>query len=222
MSELLDLFPTLCELTGIDVPDFVDGKSLVPVLKDPQAVVHDGAISQYYRRNDGNELMGYTIRTETHRLVQWRKFETGEVVAEELYDHRTDPSERMNIAGDDASAEILGELNETLVKTHPSKKLQMTPAIHSNPTKGRLKADISFENQSNTQISVIPITTKGARARRGIRRLEPGESATINARIGGVFVVESLDGTIHQIHSPSVPTNKVVIKGSHSRVRAAR
>lgn len=222
MAELLDLFPTLCDLTGISTPDFIDGKSLVPLLKDPTSAVHDGAISQYYRRNNGDELMGYTIRTKTHRMVDWRSFSTGETVAQELYDHNSDPKEKNNLASADTSTQLLEELSELLQKTHPRKELRMTPAIHSSPSPGRLNADITFENQSESQISVIGISPKGARTKRGIKRVEPGESVTIKARIGGVYVVESLNGKIHEVHSPSVPAKTIVIKEHAMAAEAAK
>jgi iduronate 2-sulfatase len=45
--ELLDMYPTLCELAGIDVPVHAEGKSLVPLLGDPDATVKDAALSQF-------------------------------------------------------------------------------------------------------------------------------------------------------------------------------
>ncbi|MDG2223224.1 MAG: sulfatase [Rubripirellula sp.] len=83
MVETLDVFPTLCELSGLPVPDSLDGVSLTPMLADPAAPGHD-AIS--YKRN------AETIRTKTHRLIVHR---TGEV---ELYDHTTTEAETKNLA----------------------------------------------------------------------------------------------------------------------------
>lgn len=85
MVETLDVFPTLCELSGIDCPDFVHGRSLVPILKSAAAAGHD-AIA--YHRN------AKTIRSETHRLIL---HQNGHV---ELYDHRTSEGEVSNIAVD--------------------------------------------------------------------------------------------------------------------------
>ena len=213
LAELLDLFPTLCDLAGIETPEFVDGKSLVHVLNDPTSTVHQAAISQYYRKNSGDELMGYTIRSKTHRLVEWRSFSTGDVVAQELYDHQSDPVEKKNLASDADSVKLIETLTKTLLETHPRKKLQLTPAIHSNPTRGRLDADISFDNQSDTTLSVIPISVKGARVKKRIKKVKPGATVKFESRIGSVFVVESRDGTIYEIHSPSVPARTVTVKG---------
>jgi len=57
---------------------------------------------------------------------------------------------------------------------------------------------------------IYPITPKGHRGTE--RVLAPGEDVTFAARIGGVYVVESRDGKIHQIHSPSVPTRTVILQ----------
>ena len=44
--------------------------------------------------------MGYAVRTDRYRYVEWRKRDGAEVVARELYDHQTDPNEDRNVAGD--------------------------------------------------------------------------------------------------------------------------
>lgn len=209
LAELLDLYPTLCELAGIDIPDFVDGKSLVPILNNVDQPVHTAAISQYYRKQDDEEYMGYAIRTPTHRLVEWREFATGEVTMRELYEHGTDHSETSNII-DSAPDELIETLTEQLWETHPPVELQLTPAVHSDPSPGRWPADISFANKSQTTLMIYPITPAGKRGK--VSKLQPGKELTISARIGGVYVVESQDGKIHEIHSPSVPKRTITVK----------
>ena len=54
------MFPTLCDLTGLPKPDFLDGTSLVPILEDPRAPGHSACSYK------GNVR---TIRTEAYRLV---------------------------------------------------------------------------------------------------------------------------------------------------------
>ena len=210
LAELLDLFPTLCDLAAIDVPDFVDGISLAPRLRGETKPLKRAAYSQYYRQHDGREYMGYAIRTNDYRFVEWRDFSTGEVTARELYDHRTDPSESTNLA-ESASSEVIERLTVMLHASHPPRPLQMTPPIHSSPSRGRWRADLTFRNQKDdTPIMVFPITPAGRRGKP--RTARPGESVTFQARIGGVFVVESRDGTVHEIHSPSFPPRDVVVK----------
>jgi iduronate 2-sulfatase len=211
LAELIDLFPTLCDLAGIETPEFVEGTSLVPNLKDTSVHVSDAAYSQYYRKHEGSEYMGYALRTDSYRFVEWRNFRTGEVTARELYDHRHDPVEAVNLA-ESAPPELIDQLTETLLASHPRKKLRMTPAIHSNPSPGRWRADISFQNDTETEVMIYPITPAGRRG--GARKLAPGEDMTIEARIGGVYVVESRDGSIHEIHSPSLPARTVTLKST--------
>ena len=209
LAELLDVFPTLCDLAGIETPSFIDGTSLVPCLHDPTARVNDAAYSQYYRNHGDREYMGYSLRTDSHRLIEWRDFGSGEVTALELYDHQLDHSESINIA-DSAPAKVIRQLTDQLLILHPRKSLRMTPAVHSNPNTGRWPADISFSNKLSTSILIYPITPQGRRGQ--AKRILPGKSLTIRARIGGVFVAESEDGTVHQIHSPSYPASAVAFE----------
>ncbi|TWU35340.1 Arylsulfatase [Novipirellula aureliae] len=210
LVELLDLFPTLCELTGVDIPDFVEGKSFVPVLQDSQASIHEAAVSQYYRPYKGNEFMGYSLRTDRYRYIEWRDFSTGEMVEQELYDHDANEMETKNLI-DTVSPDVIEGLSNLLKSTHPPEQLVMTPAVHSSPSDPNpLSADISFGNQSGTPITVYPITPRGRRSRG--QQIAPSKTGTFNAYLGTVFVVESRDGTIHQIHSPNWPPQTIVIK----------
>ncbi|MCM2374639.1 sulfatase [Aporhodopirellula aestuarii] len=209
LAELLDLYPTLCELAGIEVPEFIDGVSLVPNLKDVSAKVHDGAVNQYYRNFEGKQYMGYSVRTDDYRLVEWRDFSTGEVTDREMYDHRTEHSETENIIAT-ADAELIDELTELLLKTHPRIGLVMTPAIHSKATGEQGRTEIAFENQSDTLIHVYPITQGGRRGK--VRRIPPSGQGKFNTNVGSVYVVESHDGTIHEIHTTTESVEKIVIK----------
>ena len=208
--ELLDIFPTLCDLAGIDTPDFVQGTSLMPLLKNPSATPNRVAHSQYYRKHNGIEYMGYAMRTDTHRFVEWREFGTGVMTARELYDHRENHSETVNII-DNAPEKLMQSLTARLLKTHPRRALQMVPAVHSNPNRDRQPAPLVVANKTDTFINIYAISPRGQRSRRPTV-VKPGTMTKIKARIGGVFVVESQDGTIHEIHSPSFPSRTINIK----------
>ena len=58
--------------------------------------------------------MGYAIRTDRYRLVEWRERNTTDVVAYELYDHKTDPAEDMNIADRPENKELVQTLAKQL------------------------------------------------------------------------------------------------------------
>jgi iduronate 2-sulfatase len=208
LAELLDIYPTLCELTGIETPNFIDGTSLVPVLNDVQTAVHQEAMSQYYRRLNGQQTMGYSMRTDRYRFIEWRDFETGDVTARELYDHQNGFEEDVNII-DSVAPAIVDELTNQLIASHPRQGLKMTPSILSNPNSGRWQSQMEIANETKTQLLVYPITPAGKRGKK--KKIAPQVTVTINARIGGVFVIESLDGSVYEIHSPSFPSKPVVI-----------
>lgn len=141
--------------------------------------------------------------------MEWRDFQTGELVTSELYDHREGHLESENII-ESASPELVAELTEELLKNHPRKGFSMVPAVRSTSSPSCWPAEISFSNQSSSEVRIFPISTGGRRV--GNKRLQPGEDAKMVARLGGVFVVESEDGTIYEIHSPSMPSRPVILR----------
>ena len=102
-SGFIDVYPTLCELAGLDIPEQVQGKSLVPMLNNPKASVRNGSISLIRRGG-----MGYAYRTERYRYIEWVK--KGEVVSRDLYDYETDPLETVNLATDERSKPLMEKL----------------------------------------------------------------------------------------------------------------
>jgi arylsulfatase A-like enzyme len=93
LVEFVDIYPTLCDLAGLPLPPHLQGKSMKPLLDDPSKPIKEVAISQYPRTHQGTRLMGYSLRTERERYIAWYNRETGALVAEEGYDHRTDGAE---------------------------------------------------------------------------------------------------------------------------------
>ncbi len=106
-TELVDVFPTLCDLVGIEIPKKIDGESLIPVLKDGKEKVKNFAMTQYHRTTkDGVKLEGYSLRTVRYRYTEWvtemfkngeGKYNTKNVYASEFYDYESDPLERKNL-----------------------------------------------------------------------------------------------------------------------------
>jgi iduronate 2-sulfatase len=114
LVEFVDIYPTLCEAAGISVPSGLAGKSLVPLLNDPNATVKDAAVSQYPRR----EAMGYSLRTDRWRYTEWG------ARGLELYDHTKDPDENENLAGRPEHAALIRELAAKLHAVCPEAKAQ--------------------------------------------------------------------------------------------------
>ena len=94
LAEFTDIYPTLVELCKLPAAEGLEGRSLVPILKDPTATVRQVALSQFPR----GRIMGYSMRTDRYRYVEWQDWKTKKIVARELYDHRSDAKEMINIA----------------------------------------------------------------------------------------------------------------------------
>jgi iduronate 2-sulfatase len=101
--EMIDIYPTLMELTGIDTPDHVVGKSLTPIFKNNSASIRNSALTKW--RN------GYSIKTERYRITKWG--ENGEL-GYELYDHNNDKEELINLANDRNYLPILDSLKKEI------------------------------------------------------------------------------------------------------------
>ncbi len=99
--EFLDIFPTLCEATGLKTPEQLQGKSLIPAMENPDKEIKAYAVSQFSR----GDKMGYSIRTNRYRLTVWMKnhyrsylpFDKKLIYDCELYDYEKDPNETVNL-----------------------------------------------------------------------------------------------------------------------------
>ena len=85
--EMIDIYPTLMNLLGMETPSFVSGKSLHPMLNGSSKSVRNSALTEWYG--------GYSIKTDRYRLTQWGEKGTG---GYELYDHNSDKEELNNLA----------------------------------------------------------------------------------------------------------------------------
>lgn len=108
-ADLIDVYPTLVDLTGIARPGTLDGVSLAPILRDPKASVQD-ALVQY--RPTEPPKRGYSLRTARHRYTLWPDG------SEELYDLAVDPTGRTDLSASPAHTATRANLRaqlETLV-----------------------------------------------------------------------------------------------------------
>jgi iduronate 2-sulfatase len=110
--ELLDVYPTLCELTVNTAPGHLEGASIAEVLKHPERALDSHALSQYSRF--GDKYMGRALRTNRYRFVIWEEAKGGRVVQRELYDHLVDPNETKNLSGEQSQQEIVAKLERLL------------------------------------------------------------------------------------------------------------
>ncbi|OWK46492.1 sulfatase [Fimbriiglobus ruber] len=99
----MSLYPTLCDLCGLDTPKHVQGKSIKSLLGDPAAPWADPAVTTYLHNN-------HAVRTEKWRYIRYADG------SEELYDHAADPHEWTNLA----TAEKYAGVKKDLAKWLPT------------------------------------------------------------------------------------------------------
>ncbi|MEP2280950.1 sulfatase [Maribacter sp.] len=125
ITELVDMFPSLCEIAGIEVPSYMQGTSFLPLIKDPKRSWKSAAFSQFHRRPkvsaDGNRYMGYSINTKEYHYIEWYTWDPktgtkGELTGKELFDRINDPHETVNIAGNKELSEVTITLSKQLKK----------------------------------------------------------------------------------------------------------
>ena len=131
----IDLFPTLCDLLDIEPPPWLQGRSLLPLIRDEAAEINDAVFAEvtyhaayepmravrtplwsYIRRFDGRSspvLPNCDDSPSKDYLLAhgWREHP---VEAEQLYDLTLDPNEACNLAGDAAHAGVLTEMRDRL------------------------------------------------------------------------------------------------------------
>ena len=116
--ESVDIYPTLCEYVGIEIPDFVDGASMLSTISG-DAEGKPAAFSQIRpvnRRQVESQVMAYSVRTENFRYVEWRQLEAPDkVVWRELYDHMRDPEETISVIENPEYARVV-KAHEKLVR----------------------------------------------------------------------------------------------------------
>ena len=99
-AALIDLYPTLCDLTGVKAPEHLDGTSLKPLLADPAATREKPAITT----SGGGKNASYAARDARWRYIRYADG------SEELYDHDADPHEWTNLASAPEHAAIKSSL----------------------------------------------------------------------------------------------------------------
>jgi iduronate 2-sulfatase len=128
MIEYVDIYPTIVELAGLPAAPDLDGTSLVPILRDPRHEGRPFVLSQFSRpfKPTMPEVMGYSIRTPTHRYTRWVQWPSRETLHEELYDYGSARSavqqgaflvERENVVSRPDYQELREQLRSTLERS---------------------------------------------------------------------------------------------------------
>lgn len=104
--EFVDIYPTLVELCGLEMPPGLEGRSLVPLLNNPAATWDKPAFTLVARE----DWLGRSVRTERWSYTEWDFGRRGT----ELYDLQADPRESHNLAKDEKLATVVSELRKLL------------------------------------------------------------------------------------------------------------
>ena len=105
LTEYLDIYPSLCELCNLALPTHPQGKSFVPLMKNPNLPWKQAVFSRYYN--------GDSVKTDRYRYTEWRARD-GKVYARMLYDHHLDPFENVNISEEPENKELVQNLSKML------------------------------------------------------------------------------------------------------------
>lgn len=100
LTEYIDIYPTLCDLAGLSKPKHLSGKSLMPLLINPQLNLKKAVFSRY--------RPGNTVITDRYLYTE---FLTGKRM---LFDHENDPEENINISEYPENAEIIKRLHSMI------------------------------------------------------------------------------------------------------------
>jgi arylsulfatase A-like enzyme len=105
LTEYIDIYPTLTELAGLNMPKQLQGKSFVTLMKNPDQKFKETIYARY--------VYGESIITERYLYTEWYNHE-GEFNGRMLYDHQPDPKENINISELPESKNLVDSLSKIL------------------------------------------------------------------------------------------------------------
>ena len=127
-ASLLDLYPTLCDLTGVKPPEHLEGLSLKPLMLDPAATRDQPALTTH----GGGKNAAYAARDARWRYIRYTDG------SEELYDHDADPHEWTNLAAKPEHAAEKTRLASSFPKEFLSASRPAADIVHTASPAGGL------------------------------------------------------------------------------------
>ena len=112
IAELVDLYPSICDLANISKPAHLEGNSLTNALKNPSKVFKNKAYARYQK--------GETLIADNFFYTEWQI--NDKTIAKMLYDHNTDPDENRNLAIEDRYKTVIDSLSNILNKKIKNEK----------------------------------------------------------------------------------------------------
>ena len=161
LVELIDLYPTLCDLTGTPVPDHCQGRSFRKLLTEPEAGHRYDAYSSY----PAYKMLGHSLRFGNYRYTEWRD-DAEQVKARVLTNLKNDPGEVTNLVDDPKHADALARAEERL-----SLRIDMArkPAMRQQQSNigGANRSAVAIASEAETQTEPTMADRLGVTARTG-------------------------------------------------------
>ena len=112
MVQQMDIFPTLCEMLRIDPPDWLEGTSLLPLVRGEAERIHEAIFGEASYHSTYRPMR--SVRTAGHKYIRRFEPEDRRGPEEELFDLAADPHEACNLAGRPELASMLDEMRRRL------------------------------------------------------------------------------------------------------------
>ena len=131
--ETVDIYPTLAEAADLAPRQELQGTSFLSNLANPKRITSSVAFSQY-PRHKGN-VMGTSIRTQNWRYTRWTSVTDSKLLSIELYDHRDNSAELINLAGDPKYKRKIERLEEQFHAEYARSHHTSMDTVHTDITK---------------------------------------------------------------------------------------
>ena len=154
LSELVDIYPTLCDACQLPIPSQLEGLSLIPIIEEPARPWKTAAFSQLRRAG----TRGRSMRTAQYRYTEWG---TGGRRGRELYDYDTDQNETVNIVDLPENTELVAHLSEQL---HAGWQDALPDTQEQIPVPQTLPWDINNDGSVNIQDLILVSNSFGVAA----------------------------------------------------------
>ena len=200
LVELIDIYPTLCDVCQLPTPTELEGISMIPIVEQPTQAWKTAVFSQLKR---GSNVQGYSIRTQRSRYTEWGQNGSRGV---ELYDYEADPDETVNIAGLPENAELVAHLKERLHAGWRAALPEMRQQIHVPQT---LPWDVNNDGIVDIRDLVLVSNSFGVET--------PGHPKVDVNKDGKVNILDLLlvAARFGESSTPASPSTRVNISAEH-------
>jgi arylsulfatase A-like enzyme len=163
LVEQVDIYPTLAGLAGLDVPPYVQGRSMQPFLADPSTKGRPAVFSTMVSTH--TKLTGRAVRTDRFRYIEWDEGRGGR----QLYDHASDPHELRNLAAEPAQSDRVERMRARL-SAHVAQRSGAAPPAAARPNVLIMVADdLGWADLGCQGCADVPTPHIDSIARNGVR-----------------------------------------------------